>query len=1060
MARYVLPVVGAVIGYYVGGPAGAAWGWQIGAGIGSIVDPQVIKGPSVGDVSQQTSQAGVPRPIVFGRSIPIAGNVIASGEPVIIKRKQSGKGGPKVETESVFRTYAIRVCEGPVGGFLRVWRNNTLVYDARENGDLSPEENAKFLLRARFFLGGYDQMPSPDLEAIFGVGTTPAHRGTCYMVMANEDLTDLRGAIPQYQFQVTRGTRTHIVSAGVLWPWLSGPRVDPRDPRNRYVYTFSASTAIGNPNEGATGGDGWCTDVGEDIFGLGSFDSLEEAVTALNGAWGFPKFSANIIAYSSQADISLKNRFSFPPTSAQEPGSTQTEFQRYTWLHLPLNGAEPTFIQGGTAISVYETYPSGALVFHCSLSSAVYDGFPRSFVSERNVTTLDGTDWLFGLTEIFSSSYSVTCSQASAIHHAYPCAVARVERLPGAPALGASLINGTFRALRGFVNTPGSGTGDPVSTPLDPCVALGHENYDNQEFWEAAYAQAVANDEMEAGLTYGVDYPVQLTEAWEYYDEVNAQTIPVVDIIDGLCSRVGITEYDASELEDLTCYGLTVINQYPVYTAFQALGQVFMFDGANIDGKLKFVRRGVDVVATITADDFVNDQDLEFETSQRQDSIGIPRILHLNYFDIDGGLATDKQSSERPESRRSTGEQSLSSAVIMDSDQAAQVISIQHKVGIEELRGERKFSLPDSFIGITPTDNILLEWDSAFYRMRITSCEVMDGYQQYAAVHDRQSTYTSDIEGIPAVPQTPPPSSVVGPTLIEALDIPILRDVDDSIGLLGYVAVSGTMAAWQGALVEISYDGGANYVDSFEVKTSSVMGQLTTTLSDHPQAYPDTVNSFSVAIQTDDPEIEETDLVGMLNGLNLAIVGDELIQFANAEEITEGIWQFSTLLRGRKATTTSQHDVDERFCILHRSSLFTLPANLTDIGRTLTFRATSFGTSIEDATVISITYEGQSQIERPVGYLQARLDGTNAIVSWQGVGRLGAGAQIAQGARFTGYRVTFSGDGPEASIVVDTQEQQVTQDVSTLTAPILVYVSQLNSLTGSGPQMQVTIGVS
>src|SRR5690606_24714981 len=123
---------------------------------------------------------------------------------IVRKRQRQGKGGPKVETEHVYRTYAIGVCEGPITRFVRIWRNNTLVFDVSEFPQKTHEENVEFLKHARFFLGTWDQNPSPALEKIFGVGTTPSHRGTAYMVMEDEELTDLRGAIPQWMFQVER----------------------------------------------------------------------------------------------------------------------------------------------------------------------------------------------------------------------------------------------------------------------------------------------------------------------------------------------------------------------------------------------------------------------------------------------------------------------------------------------------------------------------------------------------------------------------------------------------------------------------------------------------------------------------------------------------------------------------------------------------------------------------------------------------------------------------------------------------------------------------------------
>ncbi|GAB2899705.1 hypothetical protein ACCI51_18175 [Microbulbifer echini] len=174
-----------------------------------IFGKTTIQGRKFDKIKLQTSKAGVPRQIIFGRVKPVVGNIIATTPPKIVKKKQkqkSGKGGGKTEVvnEEVYRTYAIRICEGPITGICKVWRNNELVYDRDSTDPTQIDNNQAFMELAEFFLGGFDQMPSAVLQAAFGIHNVPAHRGTCYLVIDNENLTSTGGAIPQYAFEVER----------------------------------------------------------------------------------------------------------------------------------------------------------------------------------------------------------------------------------------------------------------------------------------------------------------------------------------------------------------------------------------------------------------------------------------------------------------------------------------------------------------------------------------------------------------------------------------------------------------------------------------------------------------------------------------------------------------------------------------------------------------------------------------------------------------------------------------------------------------------------------------
>mgnify|MGYP000919641728 CR=1 FL=1 len=222
---------------------------------------------------------------------------------------------------------------------------------------------------------------------------------------------------------------------------------------------------------------------------------------------------------------------------------------------------------------------------------------------------------------------------------------------------------------------------------------------------------------------------------------------------------------NVSKLDD-NVPGFAVINTYPAMEALRALSQIFIFDPSNFNGRVNFIPRGGDTVATITEDEFLDDEE-EVEQDKRGDPIAVPRILNMNYFDVMGGIAPDKQTSERSGDRRATGEQQLQTAVVLYADQAAQVVAINHKVMIEDLKGELKFSLSDKFIALTPADCVFIQWDGRTERVRLTKVETFDGYQQYLALRDRQSAYTSNIEGFPPSPILLPANQSVGPTLLE-----------------------------------------------------------------------------------------------------------------------------------------------------------------------------------------------------------------------------------------------------------------------------------------------------
>lgn len=512
-------------------------------------------------------------------------------------------------------------------------------------------------------------------------------------------------------------------------------------------------------------------------------------------------------------------------------------------------------------------------------------------------------------------------------------------------------------------------------------------------------------------------------------------------VVAEICDRAGLPfgKFDVTQLDGFV-WGMQITNESPAYEHIQELARTYFFDPTNHDGILSFIHRGAEPLLTIPEDDLIGDS---ADETTRKSPEEVVQVLNLNYYDADGGIDTDKQTSDRSIDTRGEGEESIDSPLVLETDFAAQQVVIAHKVMIEEQRGELDITLPDSYLGLTPGDIVTFRND----RYRITEVKLDDGQQDYKLVFDRKSAYTSTITGVPPVPPPEPVSHVPGPTTIQFIDVHILSDGDDP--QLGYyMAISGQSAAWRGATVQLSLDDGATYIDTRTSNVEAIMGELITPLASARREVPDQHNTCQVRIDTTGVQLEARTLAQMLNRQNRALIGDEIINFGDAVETSEGVWEIGYFLRGRLGSEIpAEHPAGTRFVMLTRNFLEYVPTEQFNLGQQLTFRAISTGSATE--TTITETFQGLSQRETAPGFLRARRDSGDIIIDWIGTGRLGGRGSVQMGQHFQGYRVDVNGT------TTDTTNNTLT--VSDPGGSVTISVVQLNSITGEGQVASVTI---
>lgn len=511
------------------------------------------------------------------------------------------------------------------------------------------------------------------------------------------------------------------------------------------------------------------------------------------------------------------------------------------------------------------------------------------------------------------------------------------------------------------------------------------------------------------------------------------------NLIIDLCSRVGLEPdmYDVGSLEGRV-KGLLVSNNNAVTSIISALAQNHPFDISNHGGVVHCIPRGGAVARVIDMDDLIESDD--FDKRTRSDSINVPLTMHLEYFDLDGGLNPDMQTSERSVDTRAKNSKKLQTPELLTADEAAQSVAITHKLAIEEQRGSFEFQLTRKYLELVCGDVILMDGE----RMRINSVDVDTNSQKYKASFDRLTAYTSTIKGVPAQQPTPPPDKVIGPTEVQLIDSHILSDLDDTLGF--YITGVRTTDAWQGAAVEISIDGGESYIQELSIGSEGVIGFLTAPINAYPHWYQDLLNTVQVKLVDKRDVIEQYTHRDVMNRRGLIIVGNELMNFEAADDVDgEGTWRLTRLLRGRKGSPTTSHPIGTRVVFLDYGSVDFIETTLSDVGRVYTLRVTSFETTTSTTKVFN--YVGRSQRERAPARLTARIDGADLHLSWIGVGRIGGGGRVAMGAHFEGYRVTLNGT------TYNTQNMKLTIPYSSGE----VSVQQVNRLMGAGIAAKVNV---
>lgn len=1053
-----------------------------------------IEGPRLDNLDVSVGDYGAPLSRIYGKR-RVEGCPIIWCEPIRIEKQESKTKGGKISGDIAYGTWAVSLAYNEIAACSRLWADKHLVLDLTGAGPVTPFpightspgfkggsefHGISFADHVTFYLGTETQEVDPRIlawsEENFGEGSATAYRGMAYAVFKDVPLEKFGNRVPQIAAEVLSASVPHypyesfdILDSNLsrLWGATFSPDF------SRFMWASPASYEIWDVAARARMISGTLPGSVEFQKSVGLYNDGRFLMNSLDNSEVYEFSPDGMTVATIYTAASAAAEVSGLRVVADGNGNEH-------WCALNYS-SNAIFVFDGTVIDPEDLTGVKWTATTCFADDegSVWvggGGFGIGATTAYFYRMISGSDatgpgfvTVSGLPATASVIIDVTALQYGdtfVFHWGFgsPGNIYTANRLTGALVDSNTAITvDPYNIAPEFNAVPVGASSMWIQNKEISLADLSVIRTVTLNNWTTEDADGIIFDPRNHALITSPADDEKIT--WRYLDRVGGDTILLGDIAADVSTRAGVTDYDFSDLDqEVPGWSIAGIGQAsnqiePLFSTYDSDIRLHNFTVEGIK------RHGV-TGGTLYTERFVAG-DERYSLRLRQ-SRELPLAITVNFADVNADQQPNNVRCPLPIiAKDAQGEQQLDLGTWAGTADEARALGDRYLRREWNQRREVSLSLTAQQLALEPGDVRTLDLDGEQWTARLTKLTIQaDGVLSTEWKYD--DPHLATLGGLLGAEMDGRPETVIAAPLLSkgfALDIPLIADIDNSLNPVIYNAAAPYAdGTWPGAALWQATDGEySDEIASTGSNAQAVWGYATEALPDANPWVWDRGSSVNVVLQ-----------VGTLTGTtevaidagpttNMALLGDEIINFTTATLEGDGSYTLSGFKRGRRGTEWACGTHADRDVFLLLDTANAVELGLSDVGTELSFKEITSGRTESGAFPITLDpFTGASLKPYAPCHLEAVKESNGDwTLTWVRRTRVGgawtSGTSIPLSEASEEYEVTV-GDGVDESTATVTSPTytwtlaaQTTLTGGEVLAGDLVFsVAQVSDAVGAG----------